>query len=68
VQVLEGSGHIVAISLEAKDDDLLERAVQRYLALLQEQLGPGVDVEDILLGIKVNVSTIDQECEKTAEE
>jgi hypothetical protein len=68
VQVLEGHGQIVAISLEAKDDALLERAVTRYLVLLQEKMGPDVHVEDLLLGLKVNVSSIDQACEKTAEE
>ena len=34
-QVLRGHGHIVAISLEAKDDALLDRAVERYQQLLQ---------------------------------
>jgi hypothetical protein len=64
MQVLEGHGHIVAISLEAKDDVLLDRAVKRYLSLLQEQLGPDQKVDDYLLALKVNVSTIDDACEQ----
>ena len=50
----------MAISLEAKDDGLLDRAVERYLALLQEQLGPEKKSEDYLLALKINVSTIDE--------
>ena len=64
VQVLEGHGHIVAISLEAKDDALLDRAVECYLALLQEQLGTEEDVQVCLLALKVNVSTIDEACDQ----
>lgn len=67
VKVLVGHGHIVAMSLESKDDALLDRAVERYLALLQEQLGPVEKVESYLLALKVNVSTIDEACEQTVE-
>ena len=63
--MLQGHGHIVAISLEAKDDALLDRAVERYQELLQEQLGSNQKVEDSLLALKENLTTIDEACDQT---